>query len=70
MAHNLRSPNKIASYSVILLVHLSTLLLNYNLDAYRNLIPGGEVNIAAALAPAAPKLRHNRLTMVILVLLP
>jgi hypothetical protein len=70
IARNLQSPNKIASNSVILLVHLSTLLLNYNPVAYRNLIPEGDVNMAAAPAPASLKLHHNRPTTVILVLLP
>jgi hypothetical protein len=70
MACNLRSPNKVALYSAILLVHLSIPLLNTNLAAYRSLIPEGEVNMVAAPAPAAPKLRRSGLTMVLLVLLP
>jgi hypothetical protein len=54
----------------MLLVHLSALLLNCNLAAQCSLIPEGEVNIVAALAPAAPKLRHNTLAMVTGELLP
>jgi hypothetical protein len=45
-------------------------LLNYSLTAYRKLIPKGEVSMVATPAPAAPKLRHNRQTMVILAPLP
>jgi hypothetical protein len=46
-------------YLAMLLVHLSTSLVNYSLAAYCGLIPEGEISIAAALAPALPMLHHN-----------
>jgi hypothetical protein len=55
---------------MMLLVHLSVSLLNCNLTAWHNEIPEGEVNMVAAPPLLLPKLRHNKLTMVIQVLLP
>jgi hypothetical protein len=54
-ACNLWRPNSIASYSAMLLLHLSASALNYSHAAYHNLIPEGDFNIAAAPAPEAPQ---------------
>jgi hypothetical protein len=40
-----------ASYSAMLLVHLSVSLVKWSLDAYRNLILKGDTKIATAPAP-------------------
>jgi hypothetical protein len=50
MAHSLRSPNSIALYSAILLVHLSISLMNCRPAAYLNLMLEGEIRTVAALA--------------------
>jgi hypothetical protein len=55
IALNLQSPSNMASYSAMLLVHLSASLLNYNLAAWHNLIPEGEISMVAAPAPAVPQ---------------
>jgi hypothetical protein len=55
MALNLQSPSNMASYSTILLMHLSASLLNYNLVVSRNLIPEGEISMAVAPTPAVPQ---------------
>jgi hypothetical protein len=54
-AHNLWRPNSTALYSAMLLLHLSAFALNCSCDAYLNLIPKGDFNIAAAPAPEAPQ---------------
>jgi hypothetical protein len=47
MAHNLQSPSNIASYLVILFVHLYVSFVNYNRATYLSLIPKGDIKIAA-----------------------
>jgi hypothetical protein len=54
MAHSLRSPNSIASYSAMLLVHLSVSLVNYNRLAYLNFMSEGDIRTAAAPTPILP----------------
>jgi hypothetical protein len=44
-----------ASYSMILFVHLSISLVNYNLAAYLSLILYGEISMAVAPAPTLPQ---------------
>jgi hypothetical protein len=51
-ARNLRSPKMTASYSAMLLVHLSDSKAKLRRVAYLYLMPVGEVMIAAAPAPA------------------
>jgi hypothetical protein len=51
-ARNLRSPRMTASYSAILLVHLSDSKANLSRATYLYLTPVGDVMIAAAPAPA------------------
>jgi hypothetical protein len=51
-AHNLRSPRMTASYSAILLVHLSDSKAKLRRAAYLYLMPVGDVMIAAVPAPA------------------
>jgi hypothetical protein len=51
-AHNLRSPRMTASYSAILLVHLSDSKAKLRRAAYLYLTPAGDVMIAAVPAPA------------------
>jgi hypothetical protein len=52
-----------ASYSMMLLMHLSTSMVNWSLVAWHSFIPEGDTRIAAALALVDPKLHHNTLTM-------
>jgi hypothetical protein len=56
-----------ASYSAMLLVHLSVSLVKWSLATFRNLIPEGDTMIAAAPAPVLPRLCHNILAKEILV---
>jgi hypothetical protein len=51
-ARNLRSPKMMASYSAMLLVHLSDSKAKLRQATYLYLMPVGEVMIAAAPAPA------------------
>jgi hypothetical protein len=51
-AYSLRSPKMTASYSAMLLVHLSDSRAKLRRAAYLYLMPVGDVMIAAALAPA------------------
>jgi hypothetical protein len=55
MARSLWNPKSRASYSVMLFVHLSVSLINYNLVTYPNLIHDGELNMAAAPASTLPQ---------------
>jgi hypothetical protein len=54
VAHNLRRPSSTASYSTILLPHLSVCTMNYSHAVYLNLMLEGDINIAAAPAPEIP----------------
>jgi hypothetical protein len=51
-ARNFRSPRMTASYSAMLLVHLSDSKAKMRRDAYLYLMPAGDVIIAATPAPA------------------
>jgi hypothetical protein len=55
ITHSLRSPSNTTSYSAILLVHLSMSLVNWRRAAYLNLMPEGEIRIAAAPTPVQPQ---------------
>jgi hypothetical protein len=48
IARNLRNPNNIASYSAMLLLHLSIYAVNYKHAVYLSLMPEGDIRIAAA----------------------
>jgi hypothetical protein len=48
IAHSLRRPSNIVSYSAMLLLHLSVSAMNYNRTAYLNLMPEGDISIAAS----------------------
>jgi hypothetical protein len=48
MAHNLRSPNKITSYSTMLFVHLSVSFVNCKCVAYLSLMPEGDIRTVIA----------------------
>jgi hypothetical protein len=64
IARNLRSPNSIASYSAMLLLHLSASAVNCKRATYLNLMLEGDVRIAAALASEALHARHSTHAMV------
>jgi hypothetical protein len=51
-ALSFQSPRMTASYSVVLLVHLSDLSVNLRCATYLYLIPEGDVMITATFAPA------------------
>jgi hypothetical protein len=55
IARSLRRPNSIASYSAMLLLHLSTSTVNCSHAAYLSLMPEGDVSIAAAPASETPQ---------------
>jgi hypothetical protein len=55
IAPNLWRPSNIASYSAMLLLHLSVSTVNYNRPAYLNFMPEGDFSIAATPAPKTPQ---------------
>jgi hypothetical protein len=55
IAHNLRRPNSTATYSAMLLLHLSASVMNYSRAAYLNLMAECDFSIAAAPALETPQ---------------
>jgi hypothetical protein len=70
IACNLRRPSNTASYSALLLLHLSASPLKYSLAAYFSLIPEREFNIAAALAPKTPQAPSQYICHIVLLTVP
>jgi hypothetical protein len=51
MAHSLLSPNNTASYSAMLLLHLTVSVVNCKCTTYLSLMPKGDIKIVATPAP-------------------
>jgi hypothetical protein len=54
IAHNFQKPSSIASYSTMLLLHLSASAVNCSCTAYFNLIPECDFSITTAHGPKTP----------------